>query len=84
MTQNQRHEQIAQLYRQAFAEFRSRALWNLREHENPTPADALAITRQLRIEGNLAARRLAEEIEGLCRADHQPANRDPAPTFGAS
>jgi hypothetical protein len=34
---------------------------------NPTPADALAITRSLRIEGNLEARRLAEQIEQACR-----------------
>jgi hypothetical protein len=35
---------------------------------DPTPADALAITRSLRVEGNLQARRLAEQIEQACRA----------------
>lgn len=34
----------------------------------PTAADALAITRSLRVEGNLAAQRLAEQIEEACRA----------------
>jgi hypothetical protein len=34
---------------------------------NPTPADALAITYSLRVEGDLRARRLAEQIEQACR-----------------
>jgi hypothetical protein len=34
----------------------------------PTCADALAITRSLRVEGDLNARRLAERIEQACRA----------------
>ena len=42
------------------------ALWNVRRLEAPTRADALAITRALRVEGNLAARRLAEQIEEAC------------------
>jgi hypothetical protein len=56
------------LYRRAFREYRAQALWNLRELEHPTPEDALAITRSLRIEGDLDARRLAEQIERACRA----------------
>jgi len=56
------------LYHRAFAEYRLRALWNVRELEHPTPEDALAMTRSLRVEGDLAARRLAEEIEQACRA----------------
>jgi hypothetical protein len=59
---------VAGLYRRAFAEFRSRALWNVREFENPTIAQVLAITRQLRTEGNMEARRLAERIEEAARA----------------
>ena len=56
------------LYRRAFAEFGVRALWNKRLLEEPTPEDALVVARALRIEGNLDARRLAEEIEQACRA----------------
>jgi hypothetical protein len=54
---------IITLYRRAFAEFGSRALWNIREFENPTVEQVLAITRQLRTEGDMKARRLAERIE---------------------
>ncbi|KUG28739.1 hypothetical protein ASZ90_001381 [hydrocarbon metagenome] len=36
--------------------------------QNPTRADALAITQSLRVEGDLGARRLAEQIEQACRA----------------
>ncbi len=56
------------LYHLAFAEFEARALWNVRELEHPTPEDAMAITRSLRIEGNLKARSLAGQIERACRA----------------
>jgi hypothetical protein len=59
---------VVGLYRRAFAEFRSRALWNIREFEDPTIEQALAITRQLRIEGDMNARRLAERIEEAARA----------------
>jgi len=55
-------------YHRAFAEYKTRALWNVREFEHPTPEDAMAITRSLRIEGNLKARSLAEQIERACRA----------------
>jgi hypothetical protein len=58
------------LYHRAFADYGVRALWNIRELEHPTPADALAITQDLRIEGNLEARWLAEQIERACRAAH--------------
>ncbi len=60
--------QLVTLYRQAFELYRSRALWNLRVIEDPTPGDALVVARALRIEGNLAARALAEQIEQACRA----------------
>jgi hypothetical protein len=35
---------------------------------NPSCEDALAITRSLRVEGDLKARHLAEQIEQACRA----------------
>lgn len=57
------------LYRRAFAEFGGRALWNLRELDKPTPRDALVVARQLRIEGNLSARALAERLERIAGAD---------------
>ena len=56
------------LYRRAFAEYGARALWNKRFLDAPTPADALVVARALRVEGDRAARRLAEEIEQACRA----------------
>jgi hypothetical protein len=56
------------LYRRAFAEFGAQALWSKRVLEKPQPEDALVIARALRIEGNLEARRLAEQIEQACRA----------------
>ena len=56
------------LYHRAFAEFKLRALWNVRELEHPTPEEALIITRSLRVEGDLNARRLAEQLERACRA----------------
>ena len=58
------------LYRRAFAEYGTQALWNMRAVENPTPADALAITRALRTHGGMDGRRLAEEIEKICSAAH--------------
>ena len=62
-------EQLATLYRRAFAEYGARALWNMRPVENPTPAAALAITQPLRTHGGMDGRRLAEQIEELCRAN---------------
>jgi hypothetical protein len=56
------------LYRRAFAEFGTFALWNVRRFESPTPQDALIVARTLRFEGNLTARRLAEQIEEACHA----------------
>ena len=61
-------DNYAELYRQAFERFGASALWSSRPVPNPTPADALAITRGLRVEGNLQSRRLAERIEAACRA----------------
>ena len=61
-------EEIVGLYRRAFAEFGARALWNIREFEDPTVGQVLAITRQLRTEGDMNTRRLAEQIEEAARA----------------
>jgi hypothetical protein len=61
-------EQVVGLYRRAFAEYGARALWNITEYEDPTIEQVLAITRQLRTEGDVKARRLAEEIEQAARA----------------
>ncbi len=60
--------EYVQLYERAFRKFGTMALWSSRPVPNPTPADALAITRSLRVEGNLEARRLAEQIEQACHA----------------
>ena len=62
-------DDIAGLYRRAFDDYGSIALWNMRPVERPTPADALAITQALRTHGRMDGRRLAERIEALCRAD---------------
>ena len=56
------------LYNQAFAEYRAHALWHMRRLDEPTVEDALTVARSLRIEGDLAARRLAEQIEQACHA----------------
>ena len=61
-------EILASLYRRAFAEYGTHALWNKRMLEQPTPEDALVIARALRIEGDRQARKLAEQIEKACRA----------------
>ena len=67
-TETQQPEDLASLYRRAFAAYRARELWNKRELEAPTSADALVVARALRVEGNREARRLAEQIERACRA----------------
>jgi hypothetical protein len=63
-------EDLGSLYRRAFQDYGSRALWNMRPIGDPTPADALAITKALRTHGGMDGRRLAEQIERLCRAAH--------------
>ena len=60
--------EYVRLYRRAFEEFGALALWNKRQIESPTFDDALVVARSLRIEGNLKARFLAEQIEQACRA----------------
>lgn len=61
-------EPVARLYQRAFRDFGAQALWSSRPAPEPTVADALAITRSLRVEGDRSARRLAEQIEAACRA----------------
>jgi hypothetical protein len=60
-------ETVTALYRRAFAEYGTQALWNMRPREAPTVADALAITKALRTHGGMEGRRLAEQIEQVCR-----------------
>jgi hypothetical protein len=60
--------EMVTLYRRAFAEYRAQALWNLRVFESPTPEDALVVARALRVDGEMRARALAEEIERACLA----------------
>ncbi|HWG07312.1 MAG TPA: hypothetical protein VG271_20090 [Beijerinckiaceae bacterium] len=60
--------EIVRLYRQAFDEYGSRALWSLRRLDRPTITQALAISESLRRAGNLEARALAVQIERACRA----------------
>jgi len=59
---------FAPLYRRACKEYGTRALWNKRVLEEPTQEDALVVARAWRVEGNRAARQLAEQIEQACRA----------------
>jgi hypothetical protein len=70
ITEQPQPEDLAGLYRRAFAEYGTRALWNMRPVKEPSPADALAITQALRTYGRMDGRRLAERIEKLCHA-HQ-------------
>ena len=64
------NEELVGLYRRAFSEFGTRALWNMQPVPDPAAADALAITRSLRTHAGMEGRRLAEQIEELCRAAH--------------
>ena len=68
MTTAQSQQNIEALYHRAFQDYGTHALWNKRKLDEPTPGDALVVARALRIEGNLAARVLAEQIERACRA----------------
>ncbi len=60
--------EFVSLYRRAFTEYGTQALWNMRAFPAPTQEDALVVARALRVEGNMAARSLAEQIERVCRA----------------
>ncbi|ARN81966.1 hypothetical protein DSM21852_13160 [Methylocystis bryophila] len=59
---------IVRLYREAFARYGTRALWNWRQLEQPTITQALTIADSLRLEGDRQARALAFQIEEACRA----------------
>jgi hypothetical protein len=61
-------ESIADLYRRAFREFGTLALWSRKPSERPTIAQALVVAESLRREGNMRSRPLAAEIEAACRA----------------
>jgi hypothetical protein len=60
--------EIVTLYRRAFAEYGTQALWNMRAFEMPTAEDALVVARALRVQGDMGARFLAEDIERVCHA----------------
>lgn len=68
MSEQPAHPDYVALYRRAYTEYGAHALWNLRAFEAPSQEDALVVARALRIEGDLAARRLAEQIEQACHA----------------
>jgi hypothetical protein len=70
MLADSQESELEILYRRAFADFGTRALWNKRALQHPTAEDALVIARALRIEGNREARLLAELIEQACGAAH--------------
>jgi hypothetical protein len=70
MPESTADDQLGQLYREAFERYGSIALWNMRPVQQPTAADAMAITRALRTHGRMDGRRLAERIEAMCRAPH--------------
>ncbi|HUB10830.1 MAG TPA: hypothetical protein VMB34_02650 [Acetobacteraceae bacterium] len=56
------------LHQQAFRDFGSVALWNMRPIKDTTAGDAPATTAALRTPWRMDGRRLAERIEALCRA----------------
>ena len=60
--------EIKRLYHLAFRDYGVRALWFMRPVDDVTPEAALAITAALRTNGTMSGRRLAEQIESLCRA----------------
>jgi hypothetical protein len=71
---NEQSDQVPEfvtLYRRAFADYGAQALWNMRGFETPTREDALVVARALRVEGDMQARFLGEEIEQVCRAPVQ-------------
>jgi predicted lipid carrier protein YhbT len=62
--------EFVSLYRKAFLEYGTHALWNKLLLDQPTKQDTLVVARALRIEGDREARRLAEQIEQACLAAH--------------
>ena len=61
-------EPMRDLYRDTFRRYGVRALWSSRPVADPTVADLLAITENLRVEKGVAGRRRALEIVSACRA----------------
>jgi len=61
-------DEVARLYRQAFDEFGTQALWGRKASARPTIGQALVVADTLRREGNMASRPLAARIEQACRA----------------
>ena len=61
-------EPVAGRYTLAFQHFGARALWSRRQIGQTTIAQALGVAEGLRREGDVAAWRLAAEIEAACRA----------------
>jgi hypothetical protein len=61
-------ENLRVLYKEAFRDYGTRALWSSRPVDQPTIADLLAITESLRVEGGISGRRLAVRIVEACRA----------------
>ncbi len=61
-------QNFVSLYRRAFEQYGTHALWNKRLLDDPATDDALVVARALRIEGDREARKLAELIEQACRA----------------
>jgi hypothetical protein len=65
--QTKKPDDYVSLYHLAFEKYGSQALWNVRHFEEPTPSQALTITKALRTHGGMDGRRLAEQIEKQCR-----------------
>jgi hypothetical protein len=64
----QPNEDLVNLCRCAFKDYGVRAWWSMRPVDDPTPAEARAITPALRTYGGMDGRRLAEHLERVCRA----------------
>ena len=71
-----RRREAIDLYRRAFESYGAQALWNLRQVDDPTLEQAVLVARHLRVNGDLGARRLAEQIEKVAGADLQSAEQD--------
>lgn len=61
-------EAVARLYAEAFRRFGAQTLWSRTPSAAPTVAQAVVVAEGLRREGDMAAWRLAADIEAACRA----------------
>jgi hypothetical protein len=59
---------VRALYDEAFARWRTIALWNVTRFPHPSLADCLVIARRLHLDGDLPALFHAETIEDVVRA----------------